>query len=239
PPIALHNSSSWTYTGPFLPPTSLPSSFHTWHSQTISGSLLPTLTPLLHLISSFLSSANLTHYCLTIRAARACDDFNTPRWHVDDQFFNPSSTPTAKGYWKLCATLQGPGTLFLTNGAQARKTLKAVTAAARKAAPRHTCSAVRCVACGLTSEAVRADLAWEMRGAEVRQSSLGEAVFFRIGGREGAVHSEPPICGDRIFVNVVPGTERELRDLMGRWGVGYPRAWSWGVPGAIGVGEEE
>jgi hypothetical protein len=27
----------------------------------------------------------------------------------------------------------------------------------------------------------------------------------------------------------VPGTERELRALMGRFGMGFPRAWSLGV----------
>jgi hypothetical protein len=54
--------------------------------------------------------------------------------------------------------------------------------------------------------------------------------FFRLGDDEGAVHSEPVCDTDRIFVNVIPGTEEELTSLMARWGMEFPRAWCFGVP---------
>lgn len=78
----------------------------------------------------------------------------------------------------------------------------------------------------------------EEGGARVVQPRWGEMVFFRLGGREGAVHSEPRIDCDRVFVNVVPGTEEELRGLMGRWGMEFPRSWSLGVP-MVGERDEE
>lgn len=44
------------------------------------------------------------------------------------------------------------------------------------------------------------------------------------------MHSEPRSNGDRIFVNVVPGLEEDLRCLMSKWGMEYPRAWCVGLP---------
>lgn len=51
--------------------------------------------------------------------------------------------------------------------------------------------------------------------------------FFRIGQKNGAVHSEPCMSGgDRIFVNVVPGKEDELKNLISKWGMNtFPRSW--------------
>ena len=55
-------------------------------------------------------------------------------------------------------------------------------------------------------------------------------MFFRVGEKEGAVHSEPRSHGDRIFVNVVPGKEVDLKCLMTKWGIEFPRAWCVGLP---------
>ena len=68
------------------------------------------------------------------------------------------------------------------------------------------------------------------------QAREGEMAFFRVGRREGAVHSEPPCGMERVFVNVVPGGEEELRELMARWGRRFPRAWCLGVPGWVEEG---
>ncbi len=52
------------------------------------------------------------------------------------------------------------------------------------------------------------------------------------------MHSEPRCDVDRVFVNVIPGVEEDLRVLMGRFGMLFPRAWCWGgelVGGDCGV----
>jgi hypothetical protein len=97
---------------------------------------------------------------------------------------------------------------------------------------------MRCLGCLDAVEAVRHTLARELADDEVESPRYGEVAFFRLGDEEGGVHSEPPCHGDRIFVNVVPGTEDELRNLMGRWGLGFPRAWCFGVPVAFGEQQE-
>lgn len=90
----------------------------------------------------------------------------------------------------------------------------------------------------MAAESVRARLAVELGGHGTVQASAGECVFFRVGEDKGAVHSEPRSHGDRVFVNVVPGHEADLRALMAKWGMEYPRAWCVGLPLVIGEGEE-
>lgn len=77
---------------------------------------------------------------------------------------------------------------------------------------------------------MRVRLAEELKGYEVVQAQPGQCAFFRVGEKEGAVHSEPAASGDRIFVNVVPGVEADLRCLMAKWGMVFPRAWCVGLP---------
>ncbi|KAK4143427.1 uncharacterized protein C8A04DRAFT_12352 [Dichotomopilus funicola] len=246
PPLVLTSTTTWSYCGPLLPlpvaesasdsdlavfSNTLPESFHTWAHHTFaspspatnSHPLLTHLLPLLQSTHTFLRTHNTTHYWLTIRATQPTSAFNNPRWHTDDAFFlDPRQSEHARNQWKLCATLQGPGTLFAADGG----------------GQGHVCSTMRCAACGRTSEVVREMVGKELEGREVVQVGNGEMVFFRLGGREGAVHSEPRMDGkgdgggggDRVFVNVVPGTEEELRGLMGRWGMEFPRSWSLGVP---------
>lgn len=258
-PLTLLNSSMWTYCGPLLPlsddsdassalPNStpktahgLPPTFHAWSARTLgpSQSLLPQLLPFLRAAHAFLRARGVRHYWLTVRASQPTPDFDTPRWHTDDHFFDPPRSDDARGLWKLCATLQGPGTLFAADGARARRALRRAKDSARTAQREHVCSTVRCAACGRTSDAVREEVAVKLAGEKVVQPGSGEMVFFRLGGREGAVHSEPRIDRDRVFVNLVPGTEAELTRLMGRWGMGFPRSWSLGVPGMLDVEEPD
>lgn len=243
PPLTLKNSSSWTYCGPLLPVTDdeseFPATFRRWSAHTLSSSLFPRLMPFLAAAHEFLRSQGLHHYWLTIRASRPTPEFDEPRWHTDDHFFNPAQSDTAVGLWKLCTTLLGPGTLFAADGHRARKRLRSVKADARKRQSQHVCSSIRCAACGKTSDEVRAEMARVLNDVVVAQPATGEAVFFRVGGKEGAVHSEPRIDCDRVFVNLVPGTEEDLGSLMGRWGLEFPRSWSFGVPLMFGVGEPD
>ncbi|KAI2694736.1 hypothetical protein CBS147332_9565 [Penicillium roqueforti] len=151
----------------------------------------------------------------------------------------PSTSP-APTNWKLTTTLLGPGTMFIPPATNrlARTTQQAAKTAARAADPDHVCVSVRCVGCAMAAESVRARLVVELGGHGVVQASAGECVFFRVGEDDGAVHSEPRSHGDRVFVNVVPGHEADLRALMVKWGMEYPRAWCVGLPLVIGEGEE-
>lgn len=145
------------------------------------------------------------------------------------QIQTTSPTPTN---WKLTTTLLGPGTLFIAQetSPQARTIQRNAKSAVRATNHDHICLSVRCIGCAMAAESVRTKLAAEFGGYEIVQARQGECVFFRVGEGEGAVHSEPVLHEDRIFINLVPGTEDDLKRLMGKWGMEYPRAWCVGLP---------
>lgn len=245
PPLALRNTSTWTYCGPLLPlePAALPPSFHAWSETTINGSLLPRLLPFLRYLNSFLRDAGAEHYWFTLRATKPTNEYDTVRWHTDDIFFDYDGDEERrrdrnrggkrKGYWKLATTLLGPSTLFLKDDTAARRKQRDAKQAESEKRGDHTCASMRCLGCLEAVESVRHRLARDLADDEVESPRYGEVAFFRLGDEEGAVHSEPPCHEDRIFVNVVPGSKDELSSLMARWGLSYPRAWCFGVPVAF------
>jgi hypothetical protein len=227
--LTVHRPSTYTYAGPLL--DTLPTSFYAWSHRTFSSSstLLSLLTPLLTFLSTFLPSLGLNCYCLSIRASKADSAYDVPRWHVDDDFFvsnrKDEISAVRKGRWKLCTTLLGPSTLFPTANTSALKVLRREKAREKKN-HEHVCTSIRCLGCATYAASLRNILIEEFKGWETTAPDSNEVVVFRIGDH-GAVHSEPKSTGDRVFVNVVPGTEGEVRGLMERWGMAeWPRGWS-------------
>ena len=264
PSFNIKHTSTWTYCGPLLTPTCLPPSLHTWSAAatTSPSALLSRLTPLLTFLEAFLHAAGIDHYWLTVRATTPTTEYDTPRWHVDDDFFAPLSRETerqksvrslpilnrrlapaksSRTDWKLCTTLLGPSTLFMpiATNTPALHTLRTTSASETSSRGPHECTSIRCAVCFDTGAAVRARLAVAFKEEEVLQARDGEVALFRTGTERGAIHSEPPCGVDRVFVNVVPGGEGELRDLMQRFGMAFPRAWSLGLPARLGEGEGE
>ncbi|KAK6359717.1 hypothetical protein TWF696_000859 [Orbilia brochopaga] len=235
-------TSCWTYCGPLLPidsarTSTLPPSYDTWQRATFNGSITPLLLPFLRFAHAFIVDAGLTHYWLTIRASLPTGDYDTPRWHTDDDFFAAAdnsntnishdiSRDSNRTQWKLATTLIGPGTLFLSDSASGRATQSTITDHTRASTPPHTCTTVACPGCAATADCIRQQLATSLKDAHIKQNAVGECAFFKVGKEVGAVHSEPAMRVPRVFVNVVPGREDELRGVMRRWGMEFPRAWS-------------
>ncbi len=256
PSFHLHNTSTWTYCGPLLSPcaTSLPPSFSTWVTASISSpsALLQRLLPVLSFVQTFLEDAGAKHYWLTIRATKPTSEYDAPRWHVDEDFFEEGmgmgmGTVDEDGQrkdveekprrWKLATTLLGPHTLFQKDQSTALSTLHSIRQSSMDSLDMasHTCTSIRCLGCATYASHVRCCLASRLPSKTISSPSFDEMCFFRIGKNEGAVHSEPKCNVDRVFVNVVPGTEEELSSLMARWGMTFPRSWCFGVPVNFGL----
>ena len=250
PTLTINHTSSWTYSGPTLSENSspLPPSFHRWSKLTTSdpSTLLARLLPLLSFLKAFLKKAGVEHYWLTIRASTPTNDYDMRRWHVDDDFFeegfgrvmrDDDNGGLGRKGWKVAATLLGPSTMFFEDNDSPLQILRATKALAREAS-QHACTSIRCLGCATYAESVRESLSAFLADHATVSPGLGEVAFFRLGEAEGAVHSEPKCDVDRVFVNVVPGSEEQLRGLMSRWGMEWPRSWCVGLPGDIVVDEE-
>ncbi|KAM0335656.1 hypothetical protein ACHAQA_000705 [Verticillium albo-atrum] len=229
--------------------TALRGNFHDFAAKTFSGPILSSLVPFLAYIRALLVSKGIHHYLLTLRASTPTDEFDRKRWHSDELFFaddgglpgtriglrsNKKRLPKAsfqRDYsgtnWKICTTLLGPPTLFIP--AEHQSSARRLQESARQAASTdHDCQSIRCVGCASAAESVRSELDAKLARFGTRAAGRGECSVFRVGRQSGAVHSEPCMSESlegRIFVNVIPGTEEELRSLLTKWGMEFPRQW--------------
>ncbi|CAI4212659.1 unnamed protein product [Parascedosporium putredinis] len=223
-----------------------------WAGATLDGNLLVPLASFVLRANDFLRQEGLAHYWLTIRATQATPEYDCPRWHCDEYFFheaerpdkgpnwwanhlphasrkerrNRAVVPTANGLETVRRARRPPRSSSPNQQSKARQIRDRVRASCAK---EHICASVRCVGCATAAEEVRKRLGEEYAGLGTVQAAKGQIACFRVGTARGAVHSEPKMDGDRIFVNVVPGTEDELRALSSRWG------WSIRGHGAFGL----
>ncbi|KAF5578522.1 hypothetical protein FPANT_9956 [Fusarium pseudoanthophilum] len=241
--IAVKRSAYWCYCGPLLDTgSSLPDNLYDFESQVFTGSIRSRLDPFLNYIKNVLLDKGFKHYFLTIRATTPTREFDQPRWHTDELFFTTDILPgTRLGLkshhkkhheptgtnFKICTTLLGPSTLFIPASHQPHAR-KAQESARDAASTEHECVSIRCVGCAAAADAVRNELATVLEPFGAEAAEIGECSVFKVGREFGAVHSEPCMSeGDsgRVFINVVPGTEDELRVLMRKWGMEFPRQW--------------
>ena len=157
------------------------------------------------LISRLTNEALLTFNAetawMTLRASLPNNSFDTPRWHMDGYFFHPYSGDQRK----VAITLIGPGTLFNHLARESRQ-------AFRECARHHQ----------------HAPLALEGREALVRIVNAGggferagamQGTIFAVGSAErAAIHSEPMIDSERLFLSLVPGSREQISELHERWG---------------------
>ncbi|KAL4732168.1 hypothetical protein ACLX1H_001176 [Fusarium chlamydosporum] len=248
--IAVKRTAYWCHCGPLLDPSQgLPAKFDQFEKQVFTGSVRHQLTAFLSYVNKILLTNGLRHYFLTIRASTPTHDFDRPRWHTDDLFFastqecalpgtrlhlkspSPRSQQENGTSWKICTTILGPSTLFIPQDQQS-SARKRQESARKNASTDHECLSIRCVGCATAADAVREELAATLGDLGTEAASEGECTVFKVGRNFGAVHSEPCMSeysSGRVFVNVVPGTEEELGELMGKWGMEFPRQWWVGV----------
>ena len=160
--------------------------------------------------------------------------FNVPM--SDESDYSDSSTdqesPASQTNWKICTALLGPQTLFIPLAHQ-NLAREVQLQAQRDSSTPHSCVSIRCVGCAAAADSVRENLGEKLREIAPATAGDGECSFFRLGREIGAVHSEPCMSGEgiergRVFVNVVPGREEELKGMMWKWGMDveeFPRAW--------------
>ncbi|EKJ74581.1 hypothetical protein FPSE_05331 [Fusarium pseudograminearum CS3096] len=244
--INVKRTAYWCHSGPLLDVSkALPPTFYEFETQVLTGSIHNILIPFLAHINNLLVAKGVRHYFFTIRASVPTHEFDRPRWHTDELFFTEAPNGVLLGTrlglksisdkyahndgtnWKICTTLLGPSTLFIPPNHQS-EARKRQDSASKNASTEHECLSIRCVGCAAAADAVREELATTLGPFGAEAASLGECAMFKIGRDFGAVHSEPCMSegsSGRIFVNVVPGTEKELGQLMGKWGMKFPRQW--------------
>lgn len=113
--------------------------------------------------------------------------FKIPRWHMDGNFFKPYGQNPPK----FVITLKGPGTLFQPSNCQRDYLLNDLK----------------------QPEQDRQKVALRFSKEATIQTKTFEGAFFVVGNDHAAVHSEPSINEQRIFMSVMGATDEQVIEM--------------------------
>lgn len=128
---------------------------------------------------------------VAVRAFTATNFWDSPRWHSDGYYYSPY---TGEQY-KIAIALKGASTLFYPLADEMREKFNSLQFNPEN---RETISKMLD-----TSKAVSV--------------ALGHGAIFIVGTPYAAVHSEPPIHEERLFLSIVPGNKAEIEELYNNW----------------------
>src|SRR3989344_2076223 len=126
-----------------------------------------------------------------VRVSLPNDEFQTPRWHPDGSYYYDNEGRRAPAY-KLVATLKGHQTLFAEK-IDAEKFGKTLT--------------------GEDTIETRKELAKLVKPINIVKD--GQGVVYLVGHKDAVIHSEPNITDSRIFIAVLPGSGKQLKEWKG------------------------
>lgn len=177
---------------------------------------------LTHFLSTFI---NLTHNdcpgkdleksaCwLAIRSTRPSDEWKVPRWHKDGRMYNYDAGREDVVRSKYAITLLGPQTLMLPNTPHIHDTFNNGETQHfywRNANPPVVTTQEER---SNVQEKFRTWLAEQYKDEEKVEMVQGQVVRFSWGHDDSPVHSEPDFVSDRVFMSILYGSEKEIRDM--------------------------
>lgn len=148
-------------------------------------------------VKDSLSAVRAEAAWFTLRSFTPTDQYDTPRWHTDGWFFTPDGTRQQK----IALAVKGSKTLLNDLPQTLRERFYKL---------------LRSFESDTTEN--RQEIG-KLVNPEDNQTALeGQATVFDVGDEAtAAVHSEPPIHSERLFMSIVPGTFKQIAELRERW----------------------
>ena len=144
------------------------------------------------LVNEFILAFEKETAWVTIRSSVATSSWDLPRWHSDGYYYSPYSGDQ----YKLAIALKGPSTLFYPLPDELRDKFKSLQ----------------------FNPENREAIAQMLDVSKAIFAAREQGIIFIVGTYDhGAVHSEPPIHEERLFLSVVPGNKSEIQELYNNW----------------------
>ena len=144
---------------------------------------------------------NKKHAWIDVRITMRNKFFDIPRWHMDGLFFT-SPEDRNQLQTKFITSLRGPGTLMIN-----------ATKAEKQEYNEFSRNATKMNHMGVE---FRNKVIEIFKNRKVHQLKNNQGLIFIVGRDTALVHSEPPKNEKRIFVSVLPGTEKQIAELKAR-----------------------
>lgn len=148
-------------------------------------------------VKDSLSAVGAEAAFFALRSFTPTDAYDVPRWHADGWFYTPDGTRQQK----IAMALKGAKTLLNDFPNTLREKFYDVLRNMKEDTTEKRREIEKLVPADKTVTALD-----------------GQATIFDVGNiKDAAVHSEPPIHCERLFMSVVPGTMAQIRELQKNW----------------------
>ena len=181
-----------------------------------SPTVANTFTTLVNkMVNAVCNGYDKDHAWIDIRATKPNDRFNIPRWHMDGSFFTETPEDRKQIQSKFVAIFKGPGTLMVNSTLKDKEKMNDIM---RANGPKTQEDFMKY----LNDEQWQMDIRMKQNAIfarkKVKQLQNDEGLIFIVGNPEKAlIHSEPPMTEQRIFISILPGTEKQIENLKKRW----------------------
>ena len=159
------------------------------------------------IVKNCCASMGVNEAWVAIRAFKKNHLYDVARWHIDsERLYTPQRGAIL---YKIACAFKGDGTLFCDVSDKVRTkylTMRSQSYVKTKGT-REQAAAL-----------IRGDIAKLLKGYKVTSASKGQGAIFIMGDEKtGAIHSEPVMDKDRIFMSIIPGTHEQIQDLYKNW----------------------
>lgn len=138
---------------------------------------------------------------ITIRVQQPTKEYDAGRWHTDGYFYPPHSG----NQYKAVIALKGAGTLLNVPSDEQRALFMQAQRTAND-----------------TTKA-QSSIITLLDPQRTESTPAGMGTMFIAGSEHAAIHSEPPIHSERVFISILPGTAQQIDTLRQNWNKQTPR----------------
>jgi hypothetical protein len=162
------------------------------------------------LLSNITKGYKTDYYWISIRIVDFSHDFDIPRWHTDGKYFDKKLNQS-----KFVTVVKGPGTLLKDNTPEVKKVFNPINNKFR--------DEISSVPYGSDADKwtkvnnkYREIFDNELKPFETKQLTNDEGLIFFAGDENSAIHSEPKMDRQRMFISILPGTKEDIEILVNR-----------------------
>ncbi|MBY0272199.1 MAG: hypothetical protein K2X02_02115 [Alphaproteobacteria bacterium] len=148
---------------------------------------------IVRLVNEILQASEQETAWVAVRAFTPISEYDVPRWHTDGYYFEPYSGDL----YKFALTLKGSPTLFYRLPDNKREEFYALRG---KGTEQND-----------YNRQALADMLGQFKEAISIAHPYQGAVFI-VGPNNAAVHSEPPIKEERLFISILPGSKTQIKE---------------------------
>jgi hypothetical protein len=162
------------------------------------------------LIKTVLTGYKKTHYWIAIRCSTPTNAYDIPRWHKDGPYYEGQENPS-----KFVTVLKGPGTLLKDMTPEnkeaydkiyleKRELVKNIPVKYEENREEYLKELVK------IDESLKLRYVEALKDSETKQINNNEGLIFFA---KEAMHSEPKIDRERIFISILPMDEENIKNV--------------------------